>query len=234
MRRILIFVLMLMVPAAPAVANWTGKGELGLVFARGNTDSDTVNARLELLYEHNEWSNETIVRGVHSSDGDETTASRYVFSNKTDYDFSEYNYAWGALRYDRDRFATFKYQASAAVGFGRYLIKDEHQQLVGEIGPGFKYSEARETGQSESEAMLRGYVKYTRTLSETADLSNRLLVEATSEATFAENELALDVAINRRVSLKAGIAVRHTTDVDPGLEKTDTLTTLNLVYNFRQ
>ncbi|MFW5926703.1 MAG: DUF481 domain-containing protein [Wenzhouxiangella sp.] len=218
--------------AAPVAADWAGKSELGLVIARGNTDSETANARIEFLYEAQRWHNESIVRGVRASDSGETTASRYVFSNKTDYDFSERSYAWGALRYDRDRFSSFKHQASAAVGFGRHLIENERHSLVGEIGPGFRYSEHRATGESENETMLRGYLKYDWAISETAELVNRLLVETASENTFAENELSLSVAINSRLALKAGLAVRHNTDVDPGRENTDTLTTVNLVYNF--
>jgi len=69
-------------------------------------------------------------------------------------------------------------------------------------------------------------------ISESTELSNRLLVESGADNTFAENTLGLTVAINSRMALKAGVSVRHNTDVDPGREKTDTLTTVNLVYNF--
>lgn len=231
-RNVFTALMLLLLPTSAALADWTGKSELGVVIARGNTDSETVNARIEFLFEEERWHNESIVRGVRSSDSGETTASRYVVSNKTDYDFSERNYAWAALRYDRDRFSSFKHQASASLGLGRHLIETERHELIGEIGPGFKYSEHRTGGETESEAMMRGHLKYDWTISETADLVNRLLVETASSNTFAENELSLSVAINSRVALKAGVAVRHNTDVDPGREKTDTLTTVNLVYNF--
>lgn len=232
MYRIVFSTLLLLLPAGSAFAEWTGKSELGVVIARGNTDSETLNARVEFLYEEERWHNESIVRGVRSSDSGETTASRYVVSNKTSYDFSEQNYAWAALRYDRDRFSSFNHQASASLGFGRHLIETERHELVAEIGPGFRYSEHRSTDESESEVMLRGHLQYDWAISETAELVNRLLVESASSNTFAENELSLSVAINSRMALKAGVAVRHNTDVDPGREKTDTLTTVNLVYNF--
>jgi putative salt-induced outer membrane protein len=58
------------------------------------------------------------------------------------------------------------------------------------------------------------------------------LVEAGETNTFAANELALQVKINARLSLAAGIGVRHNSDPPLGRKKTDTLTTLNLVYGF--
>ncbi|QKK03528.1 MAG: DUF481 domain-containing protein [Pseudomonadota bacterium] len=217
-----------------AFAEWTGEGELGLVLARGNSDNETVNARLKLVWEREQWVNETILSAVHSSESDETTASRYVLSNKTDYTLNKTSYLAGVVRYDRDRFSGFRFQSSAAVAYGRRLIDSEAHRLRVEIGPGLKYAESRATGESTSEAMLRGYTQYTWVMSTTANLDNRLLVEAASDNTFAENELALEVAINDRLALKAGLAVRHNTDVDPGREKTDTLTTANLVYHFGQ
>ena len=41
--------------------------------------------------------------------------------------------------------------------------------------------------------------------------------------------------MNERFALKAALQTRHNTDVDQagGVRKTDTLTTVNLVYNFR-
>ena len=47
---------------------------------------------------------------------------------------------------------------------------------------------------------------------------------------FASNELALQVKMSDKFALSVGFGVRHNTDPPAGLEKTDTLTTVNLVY----
>lgn len=154
-----------------AFAEWTGEGELGLVLARGNSDNETVNARLKLVWEREQWVNETILSAVHSSESDETTASRYVLSNKTDYTLNKTSYLAGVVRYDRDRFSGFRFQSSAAVAYGRRLIDSEAHRLRVEIGPGLKYAESRATGESTSEAMLRGYTQYTWVMSTTANLT---------------------------------------------------------------
>lgn len=224
--------LLAVVLAGPTAAEFSGKGELGVVIARGNSDSETANGRVQLVYERERWTNESNFSVVHARDSGETTTSRYVASNKTDYSLGERSYVLAAARYDRDRFSSFSYQASLALGYGRKLIDTGRHELKGEIGPGFKYSKMRDTGETNSEAIVRGFLEYGWEISDTANLGNRLLVEAAEDNTFAENELSLTVAINSRLSLKAGLAVRHNTDVEPEREKTDTLTTLNLVYNF--
>ena len=228
-----ILICMILVAASgSALADFSGKGELGLVIARGNSDIETGNVRLELNYEQERWSNESIFNAVYGRDGGETNNSRWVLSNKTNYNLSEVSYLLGAVRYDRDRFSSFSYQATVAVGYGRRLINTDTHRLKAEVGPGWRFAELRETGESEDELILRGFLDYRWNISDTAQLTNRLLVEAGDDNTFAENTLGVSVAVNSRISLKTGFSVRHNTDVDSGRKKTDTLTTVNLVYNF--
>lgn len=232
MRIRLLILLVLAVLAGPALAEFGGQGELGVVVARGNSDTETANARLEVQYERERWSNESTLGVVYSRDSGETTNSRFVLGNKTSFDLSEKSYVLGALRYDRDRFSSYTYQSTVSLGYGRRLIDSERHRLNAEIGPGFRLAEVRETGESENEAILRGFVDYRWTMSDTAKLTNRFLVESGQDNTFLENAIGLTLAINSRVSMKTGVAVRHNTEVEPGRKKTDTLTTINLVYNF--
>jgi len=220
--------------SAPTFADFTGNGELGLLFARGNSETETFNSKVELTWERDRWLNESTASFVYGRDSGQTNSNRFVAANRTNYSFSERSYAFGALRYDRDRFSSFSYQATVALGLGRHLIDSERHKLSVEAGPGFRVSELRSANDTETDAILRGFADYTWTISESTELGNRLLVEAGEDNTFAENILSLTVAINDRLALKSGISVRHNTDVEAGRDKTDTLTTMNLVYNFGQ
>jgi len=218
--------------AFPTLADISGKGELGLVIARGNSDTEAGNARFDLIYTEERWTNETNLSAVYARDSGVTSANRFVIGNKTDYSLSEKSYILGALRYDRDQFSTFRFQSTVSIGYGRRLLETERQKLKVELGPGFRFAEIRDTGESENEVIARGFADYTWTISETAALTNRFLVEAGADNSFFENVLGLTLAINSRLALKTGFTVRHNTDVDPARKKTDTLTTVNLVYNF--
>lgn len=218
--------------SAAAKADWSGSGELGLVFARGNTETETLNASLGLEYARDRWTNATSVSFLRSETDGDVDASRFVASNDTRYSLSPVSYIIGTARYDRDKFSSFEFQTSASIGYGRKVIDSERQTLALEFGPGVRYSEIRSTGQTETDLIGRGSLDYRRAISETAELTNVALVETGSSNTFLENETALKVSINETLALKAAFSVRHNTDVEPGIDKTDYLTTLNLVYSF--
>ncbi len=222
----------LLVMSLGAQAELSGKGEFGLVFNRGNSESESANARLGLEWERERWGNEFTARAVYARDGGSTSANRFTLANSLNYSVNERSYATGALRYDRDRFSSYTYQSSVAAGFGYRVVRTEAHRLTLEAGPGYQFAEVRDTGDVENQLILRGMANYRWQISESTRLSNRLLVESGSSNTFTENALSLGVAINSRLSLSTGLTITNNTDVEPGRKKTDTLTTINLGYNF--
>ena len=216
----------------PAHADFSGTGEFGLVFNRGNSETEAANARLELVWDRERWENESTATAVYARDSGSTSANRFALANTLNYSLGERSFAGGSLRYDRDQFSSFRYQASVASGYGYRVLDDETHRLTVEAGPGYQFAEIRDTGESENQAILRGRISYRWQIAEATRLTNRLLVEAGSKNTFAENALAISVAINSRLSLGTGVTMRHNTDVEPGRKKTDTLTTVTLAYNF--
>lgn len=230
--RVCMSIIALTALTGPVSAEWTGSGELGLVLARGNTDTETLNAELNLDYEEDEWSNATRVSYLRSESDGDLEANRFVFRNNTDYSLTEASYITGVVRYDWDEFSSFEFQTSLAVGYGRKLLDSERQALSIEAGPGVRHSEVRDTGETETELIGRLGADYRLTISETSELTNVTLVETGRANTFLENETSLTVAINDSLALKTGLSVRHNTEVEPGRDKTDYLTTVNLVYSF--
>jgi putative salt-induced outer membrane protein len=234
---ILALIFALMTLGAPAVwgqeTEVSGSGELGLLVNRGNSDSESVNASLKVLFEKDHWSNESTASGVYSRDSGDTSANRFVLANRTDYRFGNHRYAVGAFRYDRDRFSTFRYQGSAALGYGYRLVDTETHRLRVEAGPGFRVSEIRAISKQDDEVIARGFFDYRWDISESTRFENKLLIEAGSDNTFSENATSLSVAINSRVQLKTAVTLRYNSDVDPGKKKNDLLSTINLVYNFK-
>ncbi|MBY6203679.1 DUF481 domain-containing protein [Halomonas denitrificans] len=222
----------LLAASGAVAAEWTGSGELGLVFARGNSDTETVNAGFELRYEQDRWTNTLKSSYLRSENEGELDASRFVISNNTLYDLTERSYLVGSARYDQDKFSSFEYQATAGLGYGYRVLDGESHTLSVEAGPGVRFSEERDSGESETKLIARGALDYAWQISETARLENALLVESGASNTFVENALSLEVAINSAMSLKTGVAVRHNTDVAAGRDNTDVLSTVNLVYSF--
>ena len=226
---------------------WTGTGELGLAVARGNSRSENVNAKIAFQNEDDEWKHKfsaSILRAkgevTGDFDGDGTTeerfelnANRFQMGASSALKMSEFSYWIAALRYEKDDFATFEQQTTFSMGYGHSFIKTERTELSAEVGPGYRRAKLASTGETESDAIARGVVDYKYSLTDTTDLSNNLLVEAGQDNTYIQNDLGIAVKINASFALKAGLQARYNTDVSAGQENTDTLTTVNLVYNFK-
>src|SRR5690606_17842854 len=56
-----------------ALAQWTAKAEAGVVAARGNTETDTANAKFDVAHEFVRWKHSVGFTGVYASDSTGTT-----------------------------------------------------------------------------------------------------------------------------------------------------------------
>jgi len=229
-----------------ARADWTGKGEAGLVLANGNTDSKTGNIKFDLANTLDQWKHAFGGSAIYASADDETTGQRWELHEQSDYNFSAKSFWFGAARYEDDRFSGFEYQATLSTGLGRHFIDNDRTKFTGTAGVGYKVLETRDTydltgpvpvllqtGERETDAVFRGTLDLTHSLTPSTKLLDKFLVEAGSDNTFLQNDLALQVKMTDVLALAVGYSVRHNTDPQVGFEKTDTLTTINLVYEIK-
>jgi putative salt-induced outer membrane protein len=216
--------------AIPARADWTAKGDIGISIATGNSENQAGTANLELKNTSGKWQNSFGFAGNYGNDGNTTTAQRWELRGQTQYDFTERAYGFGAARYEDDRFSSYDYQASVSGGPGYKLINSERTQLYVQGGPGYRFSQLQETGESQDEVIFRGDVGLDHKLTDTTKVVDRFLVETGSSNTYLQNDLGLEVTITGALGLRVGYQVRHNTDVLPGVKKTDTLTTVGLLY----
>ena len=232
---------MLAVPVAQA--QWTGKGEAGISLASGNTDTKTGNAAIEFADTVGRWKHSFGFDGVYASANAATTAQRWDAYEQSDFNFDPHNFAFGAARYEDDRFSGFQYQATLSTGVGRHFIDNGSTKLTATIGIGYKNFETRdvydavgnliEAHSTDNQAIARGTLTYEHKLTATTTILDKFLVEAGSQNTFLQNDLTLQVKINTRLALAVGYSVRDNTNPPTGFKDTDTLTTLNLVYEIK-
>ena len=236
--------LIVAVMALPAYAEWTGKGEAGLVISSGNTDTQTGNVKVDLAREGGNWKNQFGLAGLYASDEEGTTAQRWEAVTQQDYNFGPRTFWFGAGRYEDDRFSGFEYQATISTGLGRKLVDTPQTKFVGTLGVGYKLFETRDAfdeetgaliqrGERENDGVLRGTLDYEHDLTETTRLVDKFIFEAGADNTFVQNDFAVQVKVTDVLALAVGYGIRHNSDPPLGFEKTDTLTTVNLVYQLK-
>jgi putative salt-induced outer membrane protein YdiY len=227
-------------PAAAEEKPWSGEGEVGFLMTTGNSETESLNAGLRIGYEAGRWRHTGRFQALYSAEeietetGDEemeTSAERYRASAKTDYKFTENNYAFLTGSYEDDRFSGYDYQATVAAGYGRRLLQTERLLMEVEAGPGYRYNRLQAGGKEES-AILRAFALFTAKLTETSTFKQELSVETGSDQTVTESLTSLQAGIIGALSMKAAFTLEHTSTVPEGTEKTETETALTLVYSF--
>ena len=227
-----------------ARADWTGKGEAGLALASGNTSSKNSNVKLDLATTVEQWKHAFGGTAAYVATDGETTGQRWEVHEQSDYNFSAKSFWFGAGRYEDDRFSGFDYQATLSTGLGRHFIDNETTKFTGTAGVGYKIFATRdvfddtgtvllEKGKSDNEVVFRGTLDLSHALTTTTKLLDKFLVESGSNNTFVQNDLGIQVQMTDVLALAAAYSVRYNADPPLGFGKTDTLTTLNLVYDIK-
>jgi putative salt-induced outer membrane protein len=220
--------------AFPAAAQWTGKGEAGLAIADGNSDSRTANARVSATRKLDAWEHTLGLAGLYVRSEGDTTAKRWEASGQTRFDFLPNTFWYGGGRYEEDRFSGFDYQGLVTTGVGRRFIDNDTTKLLGQVGAGYKFWKTLDVP-ADKDSNITGVasLEFSHQLTGTTSVFDKFGGEFTSDNNFLQNEIGLQVKMTDRVALALAYALRHNTDPPPGFKKTDTLTTVNLVYEVK-
>ncbi len=210
---------------------WVGKASLGYLATTGNSESTSVNASTEISYESGKWKHTADAIALGSKDDVDTTAEAYQLGWKTDYSIREFDYLFGEVRWQKDKFSGYDQQLSESVGYGRRVLNNDKHMLNVEVGVGAKQSDLRD-GTSQNETILLGGLDYTWQLSETASFGQDVRIEAGDENTYLESVSALNAKVFENLALVLSYTVRNNSDVPVGSEKTDTFTAISLEYAF--
>lgn len=232
-------------PPPPPQDVWTGKGQAGLVASQGNTDARTANAALDLGLLDGPWQHSFHLEALYAETSGIDSAERWATLWQTNYNFTSTLYTFGALRYERDLFSGFNYQASAAAGIGYKVIDTDTVKLSVQAGPGIRRELpqmltkdaagnviARQLGVATDSGILSAGINYSQVLTATTTLSDQLLVESGGGNTLVTNALALSVKMSTRLALSLGYNIQNNSAPPPGLKKLDSNETVNLVYSF--
>ena len=211
---------------------WSGTGEMGLVKTTGNTETESLKLAVEFVNEQDKWRHRVAADALSADDTGTTTAERYGFEWQSDYKLDDISWVLGSFRYESDKFSSYDNQQIFTLGYGRQLLDNAKHQLVGEVGIGYRDAELQ-SGLTESGAIVRGLLDYALVVTDNSQFTNRFLVESGSDNTFIKNLAGFSVSMNDKFAMKFGFEYRHNTDAAPGTDDTDTITSANLVYNFK-
>ena len=215
---------------------WKASAELGFIKTTGNTETQTTGFKADVSYEIEKWRHTGHAEAYGQETEDDTgnsvvSAERYELSGKSDYKFTELDYAYGLLKLQKDRFSGFEYDHIVSAGYGRKVIKRDDMELDLEIGPGLRLFK-RDDGDSDDEGVLRLSGVYWWDITGNSKFTQELTTEIGEEITSTKSVTGIQANINSTLALKFTYTIRNKSEVPPDTEKTDTEAAMTLVYNF--
>ncbi len=237
MNRALFFAACLMAAAsayAQDTRNWKDSAELSYVQTSGNSKTATTAAKNRFTYDWRKAALELAAAGLGTESGNSVTAEQYNASEKVSLKLEGKNYAFEKTAWDKDRFAGILDRWDFALGVGRHLLDSADDKLSVEAGGGYIF-EDRLRAANQSFGTYRGYAKYVRTLSPTANASQDLeyLGNLKDSNGYRMNaETSLTASINSHFSLKASYLWKFVNSPTPGFKKTDTTTSVAVIVNY--
>ncbi|GLS26781.1 YdiY family protein [Marinibactrum halimedae] len=216
----------------PQEKSWSGKGEAGMVIVEGNSESEVINAALEFSRKKGGWEHIARISAISAENDGEKDAESYLAEWTTKADFNARSFGYGETRYFEDRFDSYEGIVSIGLGAGYRVVMRDHVNWELSAGVGYRSTEFEETGEDQSGTTFLANSLYTHQLTETTFFSNDTRVESSSDNTFVQNILGLSVTINSQLAMKFGYETRYNSEAADEDENTDTITSVNLVYNF--
>jgi len=227
-------------------STWAARVQAGYSRTGGTTDTSAGNALLHVAHVMGDWKVLLGFDGVYGSTKGETTAQAWHARVQGDYNFTERFYWYLAYRYDDDRFSGFAYQQVASTGLGYQAIKTDATKLSIQAGVGQRALRPElltldEIGgivsstelARETDTVLDGAVNFEHAFNAATKFTASAAVEEGDLNTMTSYNLALQVKMTSQLALSAGYSVVRNSKPPPGAVPNATLTTVNLVYEFK-
>lgn len=215
----------------PATAKkpFDGNIQAGYTAQTGNTSNSSLSADTTMTWFNTNTANSIWGSARNTSSSGVRSSEKYQAGARSRYNLDDNNYIFGQGSWLSDRYNGYRARDVGAVGYGRQIWSGPVQTLSLEAGPGVRHDEFEQGGNS-TRALAYASGAYSYQISDTAKFTQGLSVLANDETTY-NSETALTVAINTHFSLKLAYDVTYNTKPPASApDKTDTVTSINLVY----
>ncbi|UXI01066.1 YdiY family protein [Photobacterium sp. TY1-4] len=220
---------------------WASELELGYQALGGNSDSESLNARVGLTYVKNQYRHTTEAKYLLAEKDGEEDKRKGQLELQSDRKINDSTYVLGNVSYIDDRYGPYFSDFTFSTGLGYQLLRLETFQMEVEAGPGYRHQEPNidEIDDDDiivpmtvNELILRGNTKFIWKPSKTVEVEGRITTIAGNSNSTLEAELNLTSAISEHIAIKLSNTQKLNSWVPDGLDKRDSIMTINLLFRF--
>jgi len=222
---------------------WLGAGQAGVLLSSGNTQSTSLNAKLDLAHLDGPWKNTLFFGGLYGRSNSVTSGNRLEGRYRVNHEIDDRRFWFAGVDGVRDLFSGFAYQSTIAAGAGYKFIATEATTLAGTLGAGYQRLKPQELVKDASGAVVQRIdgvatgdvvatagLDYAHSFSKSTRVTDKLFVTSGSADTAVNNDVALAISMSDRLALSVGYGVRYNSMPAAGVKKLDQVTTVNVVY----
>lgn len=212
---------------------WFSEIALGAVATSGNTQERNIKLRLDATRDNasTAYRHKFHFNILNNNADDEQTAQKFYSAYALDYKLDGNNAIFGRASYEDDQFNGFDYQAGITFGYSNEVMSTETKIFNLNAGLGMRFSQFELAGR-EDEFIFRTGGDFTWKLSPNAVFKQSISTEIGSDSTISRSESALSSDIVGNLAMKLALNIKHQSEVPTGNDKTDTETSMTLVYKF--
>lgn len=212
--------------------NLAGNLDLNASYTDGNTETSNFGARLNVsmkreanIHRVEAYANTGEANGIRNQ---ENWGGSYQMDTLWTDDI--FGYVRGS--YESDAFLGFEYRAFAGAGAGYYFVQNEGLSLRGEVGPGYRYSRIKDTGDEDADWVLYGAIDTNWNLNSDWQIGHNSKVTLSEPSTSVSSRSQLSTALTDAV--RAGMTYEVQYEENPPVDKDnlDTIWKINFSYGF--
>jgi len=211
-----------------------GSSEFAFVSTTGNADTSTLGVSGEYHFRPDLWHFQWKAAYVRNESAEILSAEAFRFLFRSDRSLTTRATAFGQYTYLHDAFAAIDHRNVVAGGLSYLLVPPAPHELWVDGGIGYT-NEQRLVGDDISTAIGLTGVRYKFKLSDTAEVSDDLGMEfsfSNGDDWRLNNLASVTAKLTTVFALKLSYATRYVNAPAPGIETTDTITSMALVAKF--
>ena len=224
---------------------WDATAELGFNLTSGNTETASFKTRIDVKHHMANWDNTYSFDTLKIKDEEKTTADKRLYSAKGNYNLNEAG-SFLFISGDRteDAFGPYDNTNTIAFGYGKRFYNTDSLIINADIGPGYTFFEENKDPDAlpNNEPKVKGNSSIVRLsgdlswkISDSATFTQKVTINkqlSENKNANTRSESSVSARINDALKMKFGVTIINNSYVSGESKKTDTETSVTLVYAF--
>lgn len=220
----------------PEKSPWAGSNvQFGFTMNTGNTESKNLNGGLLLDYTRGKWQSTTNLNGQFNTGSSGTNKEVFSATEQGEYSFTPRNFVYLKIDSTFDRFNPYDYVVTESLGLGRKIINTKKVVVTVQAGPGGRHTRETATKIVRNDVILDTNANLVWYITDKSTFKEALNADFGPPYNYYQADSTLTTQLIGDLGVQIAFTIQYYSRIPPlstRTFKTDTTTTIGLVYSF--